>query len=140
MLVQDEPGPLAESAAARWDMGARSYEIAVERLGRGDQLVHVNGRAVNVSLLDPRRSADRRVDASPAGTTGPLTVRAPMPGRVVKVLVQPGDLVAARQGVVVVEAMKMENELRATRSGTVTEVRAREGQSVEAGTVLVVVH
>jgi biotin carboxyl carrier protein len=61
-----------------------------------------------------------------------------MPGRVVKVLVRPGDAVAARQPVVVVEAMKMENELRAPRAGTVAEVRVNEGVSVEANAVLVV--
>jgi biotin carboxyl carrier protein len=61
-----------------------------------------------------------------------------MPGRVVKVLVAVGDAVAARQGLVVVEAMKMENELRAPRAGRVSEVRAREGAPVEANTVLIV--
>ena len=61
-----------------------------------------------------------------------------MPGRIVKVLVKPGDVVAARQGVVIVEAMKMENELRAPRPGTVAEVRVTEGISVEANSVLVV--
>jgi biotin carboxyl carrier protein len=61
-----------------------------------------------------------------------------MPGRIVKVLVAPGDVVAARQGVVIVEAMKMENELRAPRSGTVADVRVTEGMSVEANSVLVV--
>jgi len=62
-----------------------------------------------------------------------------MPGRVVKVLVARGDLVAAHQGLVVVEAMKMENELRAPRAGTVTEVRVREGEPVEAHAVLMVI-
>jgi biotin carboxyl carrier protein len=61
-----------------------------------------------------------------------------MPGRVVKVLVAPGDAVAARQGLVVVEAMKMENELRAPRAGRVSEVRVHEGAPVEANTVLIV--
>jgi biotin carboxyl carrier protein len=62
-----------------------------------------------------------------------------MPGRVVRVLVSPGDAVQARQGVVVVEAMKMENELRAPKAGTVREVNVAVGASVEAGRVLVVV-
>ena len=62
-----------------------------------------------------------------------------MPGRVTKVLVKVGDLVVARQGLVVVEAMKMENELRASRAGVVTEVRATEGALVEANAVLIVV-
>jgi biotin carboxyl carrier protein len=62
-----------------------------------------------------------------------------MPGRVVRVLVGPGDEVAARQGVVVVEAMKMENELRAPRAGRVKEIAVAAGASVEAGRVLVVI-
>jgi biotin carboxyl carrier protein len=62
-----------------------------------------------------------------------------MPGKVVRVLVQAGDEVQPRQGLVVVEAMKMENELRAARAGRVKEVFVTEGQSVEAGTALVVV-
>ena len=62
----------------------------------------------------------------------------PMAGRIVRVLVKPEEAVAARQPLVVVEAMKMENELRAPRAGTVAEVRVVEGASVEANTVLVV--
>ena len=62
-----------------------------------------------------------------------------MPGKVVRVLVAPGDQVAARQGLVVVEAMKMENELRAVRAGRVASVAVIEGQSVDAGAVLAVV-
>jgi biotin carboxyl carrier protein len=68
-----------------------------------------------------------------------MAIVAPMPGRVVKVLVTPGEAVSARQGLVVVEAMKMENELRAPRDGTVAEVRVREGVPVEANVVLVVI-
>jgi biotin carboxyl carrier protein len=62
-----------------------------------------------------------------------------MPGKVVRVLVAPGDQVTARQGLVVVEAMKMENELRSPKDGRVTDVRVQQGMSVEAGRVLVVV-
>ena len=62
-----------------------------------------------------------------------------MPGKVVRVLVKPGDTVAARQPLVVVEAMKMENELRAGRDGTVAEVHVREGVSVDAGALLIVI-
>jgi biotin carboxyl carrier protein len=62
-----------------------------------------------------------------------------MPGKIVRVLVNPGDQVKPRQALVVVEAMKMENELRATRDGTIREVLVAEGQSVEAGAALMVV-
>ena len=62
-----------------------------------------------------------------------------MPGKIVRVLVQAGEPVRSRQPLVVVEAMKMENELRADRDGTITEIHAREGQSVDAGALLVVI-
>jgi biotin carboxyl carrier protein len=113
-----------------------SYEVSFEAGANGDLIVHVNGVAVPVTIVDRRR---RRAGSGEAGSdTQPRTIVAPMPGRIVRVLVQPGEAVEARQGLVVVEAMKMENELRAPRSGTVAEVRVREGASVEANAVLVV--
>jgi biotin carboxyl carrier protein len=116
--------------------GGRSYEVGVVERAAGELTVYVNGRAIPATvggLLRRRRGA-------PAGEAGrgPQTVAAPMPGRVVKVFVKAGDTVAARQGLVVVEAMKMENELRASRAGTVREVRVAEGAPVEANAVLVV--
>jgi len=119
------------------DKGGSSHEIAIERGGGGRLLVHVDGHAVPVAVLAPgRRKTPGREHG--AAASGPVMVAAPMPGRVVKVLVAPGDKVSARQGLVVVEAMKMENELRAPRAGTVAEVRVREGAPVEANVVLVV--
>jgi biotin carboxyl carrier protein len=82
----------------------------------------------------------RRVRGQARGTAaGPLRIAAPMPGKVVRILVKAGDAVRARQPIIVVEAMKMENELRADRDGTVGEIHVREGVSVEAGTLLVVI-
>lgn len=74
-----------------------------------------------------------------AGATAPAALRSPMPGRVVKILVKAGDRVTVGQSVVVVEAMKMENELRATRAGTVQALRCEEGAAVEAGQDLVLI-
>ena len=115
-----------------------SHEIAIDDRGLGDLVVHVDGSAVPVALIDPRTAWARR-EHDHAGGHGPRAIVAPMPGRVVKVLVKPGDEVAARQGVIVVEAMKMENELRAPRDGRVVEVRVTEGASVDAKAVLVVI-
>jgi biotin carboxyl carrier protein len=67
---------------------------------------------------------------------GPAGVSAPMPGRVIKLLAKAGDAVKAGQGLVIVEAMKMENEVRAPRDGQVAEVRVKEGQAVEAQEVM----
>ena len=127
LLIAD---PTSASPAA-----GRSYDVMFEPAAGGAWQVHVNGRTVQAGL---RTSAQRLRGHSAAGA-GDGRVVAPMPGRVVKVLVTPGTAVEARQGVVVVEAMKMENELRAPRAGIVREVRVAEGVSVEAQTVLVVI-
>jgi biotin carboxyl carrier protein len=80
-----------------------------------------------------------RAGSSDRAAAGPQLIAAPMPGKIVRVFVRPGDAVTARQPLVVVEAMKMENELRANRDGTVAEVHVREGLSVEAGAPLIVI-
>jgi biotin carboxyl carrier protein len=100
-----------------------------------DLTATVGGVTFPIKLIDARRAAAAKL-VPPREKAGPQPVRAPMPGKVVKVLVRPGETVKAGQGVVVVEAMKMENELRAPRDGTVGEVAAREGQAVDAGQVL----
>ncbi len=102
----------------------------------GEGIVHLNGRTIRAVINGRRRRA-----AADEGAHGPgdVVVAAPMPGRIVRVLVAPGDQVTARQGLVVVEAMKMENELRAPRAGRVKEVSVVPGASVEAGCVLAVI-
>src|SRR5262245_5089030 len=108
---------------------AKSYDVAVGRRSNGERVVSLNGRAVPVSIVDPREQLTRRrPDAS--AEAGPHSIVSPMPGRIVKVLVRESDTVAAQQGLIVVEAMKMENELRAPRAGRVTSVKVGEGTSV----------
>ena len=104
----------------------------------GDLEVHVGGRTIPVQVRQPGAFGRSRAEVQSSGT-GPQRVSAPMPGRVARVLVKTGDAVKARQGLVVVEAMKMENELRSARDGHVRDVSVVEGQSVDAGAVLVVV-
>lgn len=103
----------------------------------GELLAYLGGRTVPV-LVNGRRSGRGGADTS-AGAHGEQKVTAPMPGRVVRVLVAAGDTVEARQPVVVVEAMKMENELRSPKAGQVKEVTVAAGAPVEAGRVLVVI-
>ncbi len=105
----------------------------------GDFDVHVEGRTIPVQVRQAGGFGRQKPAAGAAHGTGPQRVVAPMPGKIVRVLVAAGDEVKARQGLVVVEAMKMENELRAGRDGRVREVAVVEGQSVDAGTLLVVV-
>lgn len=111
--------------------------VVVPGKARGELGVHVNGRQVMLSIAESGRAQARRGPA--VHGAGPQRLTAPMPGKVVKVLVVPGDLVEAGQGLVVVEAMKMENELRALKAGRVASVAVAEGQSVDAGAVLAVV-
>ena len=119
------------------DVTRRSHEVTVAADPAGALTVLVGSIPVGVTL-NGRRRWGRKDDGRSAGT-GPQQVVAPMPGKVVRVLVKSGDAVAARQPVLVVEAMKMENEVRAGREGTVTEVHAREGMSVDAGALLLVI-
>ena len=84
------------------------------------------------------RERASRVRGAVAGAGGPLEIRAIIPGRVASVAVNPGDRVEAGQTLLAVEAMKMQNELRAPRSGTVARMPATTGATVELGDVLVV--
>jgi biotin carboxyl carrier protein len=100
--------------------------------------VHLASGDLAVGVADRRRGRDR-ARAAAGAADGPARLLAPMAGRVVRVLVAAGQAVRAGQGVVVVEAMKMENELRAPRGGVIADVPVREGASVDAGAVLVVI-
>jgi biotin carboxyl carrier protein len=130
---------LSDASADAGAASRRSYEVAVVDRAGGELTVHVNGRLVTAAVASARPAFARRGQQAGAGATGPQRVLAPMPGKVLRILVKPGDSVAVRQALVVVEAMKMENELRAARPGTVRDVLVKEGASVEAGAVLVVV-
>jgi len=113
-------------------LDGRSYEVRVEETS-AKFLVVVNGRRFQLEIEDPR-SWSRKSRAGRGEGVQPIT--APMPGKVVRVLVGVGDAVEAGQGVVVVEAMKMQNELKALRAGTVLTVDAAEGATVAAGETL----
>jgi len=115
-------------------LDGRSHELAVEPLEDG-ALVYFPGGSQKVGLA----SGSGEAASIAPQRTGPARVTAPMPGRVVRVLVTPGAAVEAGQALLVVEAMKMENELRSPRPGRVQEVAVREGQTVEAGALLVLV-
>lgn len=125
-------GPVREAAVEQVEPGVynvlldgRSYEARVEK-----GAVVIAGHRMPVEVFDPR---EWRGESSERTADGVHTVAAPMPGKVVRVLVAPGDTVQAGQGLVVVEAMKMQNEMRAPRSGRVVTVTACEGATVIAG-------
>jgi biotin carboxyl carrier protein len=117
--------------------GGASHDVALAPAGRtGEWVVHLAQGALR-AVVDGRRGLG--AGGAAGDVEGEQRVVAPMPGRVVRVLVAPGDEVSARQGLVVVEAMKMENELGSPKAGRVKDVQVAPGAAVEAGRVLVVV-
>jgi len=116
-------------------MDGRSYDARVEEQP-GALVVVIDGYRFEIVARDPRRFS--RSGAGRSGE-GRQTVVAPMPGKIVRVLVAPGQEVVVNQGILVVEAMKMQNEMKAARAGKVVAISAREGSVVKAGEVLAVI-
>jgi biotin carboxyl carrier protein len=117
-------------------LNGRSLEAAVDETA-GRLLVHVAGREFQMEIADPR--SWRRRHGGNIELEGRQKVVAPMPGKIVSVLVAPGQKVEAGQGLLVIEAMKMQNEIRSPKSGTVEKLPAKEGQAVSAGEIVAVV-
>jgi len=119
-------------------IGSYVYRVVVERReGRGRYTLWVDGYRFDTEALDERTRTIRELSGAAAAPSGPAPIKAPMPGLIVRVNVKVGDAVEAGQGVVVMEAMKMENELRATAAGTVKSVEVAPGAAVEKGALLV---
>jgi biotin carboxyl carrier protein len=117
----------------------QSYNIESERLRDGSENLLVRGASFHIEVLDLRTMSLRHAQQTVSGPQGPATILSPMPGKIVAVLVSEGQQVVEGQGLVVVEAMKMENELRAPRSGVVKNLAAVAGTAVEGGAQLCVV-
>jgi len=113
-----------------------SHEVAVVRQGDGHYSVDWRGRSFTVELVDPLTHLAESTRGE-AGKQGKKVVKAYMPGRVVEVRVQPGDRVEAGQPMIVLEAMKMQNEIQAERAATVGRVFVAAGEAVEGGDPLV---
>lgn len=116
-------------------LGGRSYEAKVVP-GPNGYYVDLRGHRSTVEVRDPRMLS--RKGRAGAGD-GRQSLVAPMPGKVVRLLVAAGDKVEAGAGVAVVEAMKMQNEMKSPKAGTVTEVAVKEGDTVQAGDTLAVI-
>lgn len=115
-----------------------TYRALARRDGsRGRYVLAMEGWRYAVEALDERMRAIRDLTRASAAAAGPAPLVAPMPGLIVRVAVEPGQQVKAGEGLVVMEAMKMENELRAPADGTVTRVLVQPGAAVEKGAVLV---
>lgn len=117
-------------------IAGHAYRCVLEESAEGS-VIHLGGRRLPYRVDDPRSLKSRR--SRHGGTEGPKPVTAPMPGRVVRVLVSVGDTVEAHQGIIVIEAMKMQNELKSPKAGKVAQLRVEAGGTVVAGDVLAIV-
>jgi pyruvate carboxylase subunit B len=118
-------------------IGNEVHRMVVRRAAtKGEYTIWLDGFRFPVEAFDERTLAIRELAGGSAGPTGPAPLRAPMPGMIVRVTVQVGDHVQPGQGLIVMEAMKMENELRATGAGIVKRVLALPGTAVDKGALL----
>ncbi|MGH9769689.1 MAG: biotin/lipoyl-containing protein [Blastocatellia bacterium] len=115
----------------------RIYRCALEKSPGGSIEIVVNGERIPVTVRDKKHL--RGQAGAGAGAGGRINLSSPMPGKVVRVLLTAGDEVSAHQGVLVVEAMKMQNEVQSPKAGKVAEIKVAEGQTVNAGEVLAVI-
>lgn len=118
-------------------LNGKVYACALEKLPSGATEVIVNGCHIPVAIHDPKRLKHGTGGEGQAG--GRATLMSPMPGKVVRILLDVGDDVAEGQGVLVVEAMKMQNEVQSPKIGKVAEIQVVEGQTVNAGDPLAVI-
>lgn len=114
----------------------RSYRILLDTRPEGAAIV-VDGERIAYRINDPRSLRTRT--NSDVHHAGAKPVTAPMPGRIVRVLVQAGESVQAHQGLIVIEAMKMQNELKAPKAGSISRIAVEPGATVQAGQVLLVI-
>jgi len=117
--------------------GASHRVVADAGEAPGQWDLHLDGFRVRADVVDERTRAIRALTAPRNVAQGPRPVRAPMPGMILRIEVQVGDRVKAGQGIVIIEAMKMENELKAEVAGVVSNVLVSAGTAVEKGTVLI---
>ena len=118
-------------------IGARQFEASVDERDDGTLDIHVGSSAFDFTATDERRKLLGGVGSAVA--TGTQEVRSQMPGKIVKLLVREGEAVEVDQGLVIVEAMKMENELKSPIEGVVSQISVAEGDAVETGELLIVV-
>ncbi len=114
-------------------LDGRSYEVKQE-ITAGETNILVSNQRFVVAVRDPRSLRSRR--AAESGGQGPKRITAPMPGKVVRILAPPGTEVEAGQPILVIEAMKMQNELKSPKKGVVKKLTVSEGAAVEAGQAL----
>ncbi len=129
--------PTARDILSLLEGNGNAYEVKRERALNGDLHMLVGSSRYPCEVQDPRSLRARR--AAGASTEGPQKITAPMPGKVVRIIVPQGGTVEAGKGVIVVEAMKMQNELKSPKTGRVQKLLATEGATVNAGDTLAII-
>lgn len=118
-------------------VGGKAYEIKRERSLQGELHMVIGSARYAVDVQDPRSLRSRR--ALSGADAGPQKITAPMPGKIIRILVAEGDNVTAGQGVIVMEAMKMQNEMKSPKDGKLHKIITAEGSTVNAGDTLAIV-
>ncbi len=114
----------------------RVFRCYPRRSASGRAEIEVNDELIEFGIRDPKKFSG---GSAGAGSQGRASLMAPMPGKVVRIMLKAGDTVAAHQGILVVEAMKMQNEVQSPKDGTISEIRVSEGQTVNSGDILAVI-
>ncbi|HSG46720.1 MAG TPA: biotin/lipoyl-containing protein [Longimicrobiales bacterium] len=128
--------PGASSGVRSLRLGHRSHTLVAGDRHGDIRILHLDGERFRVEAVDERTRRIREMSGGAGGVAGPRPLKAPMPGLVVKVEVSAGETVTRGQGLVIVEAMKMENELKAEADGVVSHILVQPGQAVEKDQVL----
>ncbi|RMF95508.1 MAG: biotin/lipoyl-binding protein [Candidatus Schekmanbacteria bacterium] len=141
ILIDNEESIIADAFFLKDDLlsiisNNKSYLVNLKNESR-NYTVDLNGETFKLEVYE--EGSTRRVKREKAGAQGKQTLKAPMPGKVVKLLVKEGDEVEAGDGLIIIEAMKMENELKASVKGVVKEINAEEGKTVNAGEPIIVI-
>ena len=118
-------------------VGGKAYEVKRERSLQGELHMVIGSARYAVDVQDPRSLKTRRAIAG--AEAGPQRIKAPMPGKIVRIMVAEGEEVKSGQGVIVMEAMKMQNEMKSPKDGRVQKILASEGSAVNAGDMLAVI-
>lgn len=113
----------------------KSYELSVDNDGE-NIVIEVGGEVFHINIFDAKYSRERRTDA---GLEGQQVIKSIMPGKVIKLLTSTGDEVKEGQGLIIMEAMKMENEITSPKSGRVVDIKVKEGNTVESDAELIVI-
>jgi biotin carboxyl carrier protein len=132
LIASTSPAPGVLSLIVK----GKSHEVLTTKVA-GESVIEVDGERFTVEIRDPRSLKSRR--GAGAGQEGPKKLVAPMPGKVIRIIAQAGEEVEGGAGIIVIEAMKMQNELKSPKSGKVAKIAVKEGDTVNPGDTLAIV-